>query len=252
MKMPDVTALIDYFDRAYIINLPDRADRRRAVRKAFNSVGIVIPSQKVRFYSAVRPAEKGDFYALGARGSFNSHREVLKLAAADGLRNVLVFEDDVAFRWFPEDLLASIVSGLSQKDWDVVYFGYLEPRSTNLKGPLAAWPDATLGGHCYAVNGHFFKTMIGYMDECEVRPRDHPLGGPMSRDGVYNHIRQVIPNVRVLLCIPGLAFQRSSRTDISEVRFFDRILWMRPALSFLRGIKTKLRVLVDRAKRLDG
>ncbi len=239
--------LIDYFDRTYIINLPDRTDRRRSVERAFEAIGMTIPNERVRFYAAVRPSDKGNFYALGARGSFNSHRNVLKLAAADGLRNVLVFEDDIAFRSVPAIVIDNIVAHLSQENWDVVYFGYLKPRSTVLKGgPLAVWPNDTLGGHFYAVNQRFMDTMIRYMNECETRPPGHPDGGPMSRDGAFNHIRYVYPGIRVLLAVPNLAFQRSSRTDVSPTRFFDRILWLRPLASSLRSVKTHVRLLTDR------
>jgi glycosyl transferase family 25 len=248
MKITNLKNLIESFDRAYIINLPDRTDRRRSVERAFEAIGIKVPNDKVRFYSAVRPTDKGNFYALGARGSFNSHRNVLKLAAADGLRNVLVFEDDIAFRKVPELAVNNIVSRLSEESWDVVYFGYLKPEFAELKGPLAAWPHDTLGGHFYAVNGHFIDTMIQYMNECEARPQGHPDGGPMSRDGAYNHIRRVRPDTRVLLAVPNLAFQRSSRTDISPLRFFDRIFWLRSATQLFRSIKTQVRLLVDRIK----
>jgi glycosyl transferase family 25 len=249
MKITSLRDLIESFDRAYIINLPDRTDRRRSVERAFEAIGIKVPNNKVRFYSAVRPADKGNFYAIGARGSFNSHRNVLKLAAADGLRNILVFEDDIVFRKTPELEISKIAKGLSQESWDVVYFGYLKPEFAAFKGPLSAWPHDTLGGHFYAVHGNFFETMVQYMNECEARPQGHPEGGPMSRDGVYNHIRYVRPNTRILLAVPNLAFQGSSRTDISPLRFFDRIIWLRSSLQFFRSIKTQGRLLVDRFKR---
>jgi len=238
--------LIEYFDRAYIINLPERTDRRRSITQEFDAIGIKIPDKKVQFFSAIRPKEAGDFYAIGAKGSFYSHRSVLELAAAARLNNVLVFEDDVAFRKIPAAQIERILSALRAATWDVVYFGYLEPESVELKGPLAEWPDDTLGGHFYAVNGRFANTMIRYMNECEGRPRNHPDGGPMSRDGAFNHIRYVIPNIHVLLAVPNLAFQRSSRTDIAPVRFYDRLPLLRPIVELARAAKTKIRFSLDK------
>jgi GR25 family glycosyltransferase involved in LPS biosynthesis len=239
-------SLIEFFDRAYIINLPDRTDRRRSVEREFEAIGEKLPNEKVRFYSAVRPTEAGDFYSIGARGSFNSHRMVLELAAGDALRNVLVFEDDVAFRKVSPASVASIIEALRGTTWDVVYFGYVEPESVEPSSPLVAWSNPTVGGHFYAVNGHFLEPMIRYMNDCEKRPRNHPDGGPMSRDGVFNHIRNVNPGIRVFVAVPNLAFQRSSRTDIAPLKFYDRVTWLKPILLALRRLKTRVRILRNR------
>lgn len=238
--------LIEFFDRTYIINLEDRTDRRLRVESEFRSIGLEIPSEKIRFYSAARPASQGEFYSVGAKGSFYSHRDVLKLAAEDGLNNVLVVEDDVSFRNVPAQAIDVAVRSLASEKWDVVYLGYLEPASPDLPGPLSPWPNDTIGGHFYAVNNGFFRTMIQYMNDCELRPRDHPDGGPMSRDGAFNHIRYLHPNIRVLIAVPNFAYQRSSRTDIAPVKFYDRIDWLRPPLQLLRDWKTRVRKSFDR------
>ena len=149
--------LIEHFDRAYIINLPERTDRQSLAKHEFRSIGIDIPNEKVRFFSAVRPNEAGDFYSIGARGSFNSHRSILEIAAADGLKNVLVFEDDVTFRTVRPSVIAKVVAALDQPNWDVIYFGYLQPSNVESEIPLLPWPDVTVGGHFYAVNGPFLK-----------------------------------------------------------------------------------------------
>lgn len=238
--------LIDFFDRTYIINLEDRSDRRRGVEGEFRAIGMEVPNEKVRFYTAVRPTVQGDFYSIGAKGSFSSHRNVLKLAADEGLDNVLVVEDDVSFRNVRAEAVESVLASLCEQAWDVVYFGYLEPAVPGLPGPLSPWPHDTLGGHFYAVNKRFLGIMIQYMNECELRPRNHPDGGPMSRDGAFNHIRYIKPNIRVLLAIPNFAHQRSSRTDIAPVKFFDRINWLRPTLQLLRNWKTQVRKSFDK------
>jgi glycosyl transferase, family 25 len=76
----NVKQLIEYFDRAYIINLVDRPDRRRQVQREFRLAGINIPNEKVQFYTAFRPADKGRFHSVGVRGCFTSRRNVLELA----------------------------------------------------------------------------------------------------------------------------------------------------------------------------
>ena len=52
--------IIEHFDRAYIINLEDRLDRRKEVIQEFGQVGINVPNESVRFYNAKRLTEKGE------------------------------------------------------------------------------------------------------------------------------------------------------------------------------------------------
>jgi glycosyl transferase, family 25 len=242
--------IVDFFDRAYIINLSDRADRRRQVKREFRRIGIDVPSDKVRFYTATRPTEKGPFPDVGMRGNFSSHRNVLDLAQRDGLRNVLVFEDDISFRSVEPSFEHKLMTQLAQEDWDVVYFGYLKPSDQGLTGPLAPWQGETMGGHFYAVNGRFIGTMLQYMHDCEARPRGDPDGGPMLADAAYSHARFVIPGVKVLLSVPNLAHQRNSRTDVHPTPAFDKIAWLAPLLRGARSIKHKLRMRSDK-KELD-
>jgi glycosyl transferase family 25 len=247
--------VIEYFDHAYVINLQDRTDRRRQVINEFQRIGIDLPSKKVDFFTAVRPPDKGNFQDVGIRGCFNSHRSILQLADQNNLGNVLVFEDDVCFRdvgaLFENQLLAK----LEQENWDLTFFGYLKPADQALPGPLVEWRHDILGTHCYAVNGRFIRTMIQYMNDCEQRPRDHPDGGPMPADGVYNHIRYLDPGIKLLLSVPCLAHQRNSRTDVAPPKFFDEIVWLRQVIIGMRSIKNRIRMASDRRKlrrRLNG
>jgi glycosyl transferase, family 25 len=240
--------VIEHFDRSYIINLADRTDRRRQVVREFRHVGIDIPNENVRFYTAMRPADKAGFQDIGTRGNFTSHRNVLELAIRDRLRNVLILEDDVSFRSVGDAFEQQLITQLSLQDWDVVFFGYLFPPDDSLSGPLRRWPNDILGAHFYAVNGRFIGTMLQYMNECELRPRDHPDGGPMPADGAYNHVRYVIPKINVLLSVPGLAYQRSSRTDVASPKIFDTMIWFRPILLGLRDIKHRVRMALDKNK----
>jgi glycosyl transferase family 25 len=240
--------LIEHFDRTYIINLAERTDRRQEVTREFGKLGIQIPNERIRFYTAQRPPDRGDFKDIGTRGNFLSHRGVLELARNEGLRNVLVLEDDVTFREVPERFVRSLIAHLSEIAWDVVYFGYLIPSDDSLEGPLHPWPKDVLGAHFYAVNGPFINTMRKYMHECELRPRDHPDGGPMTADGAYNHVRYVIEGIRVFLAVPNLAHQRNSRTDIHDTHFLDKVFWLRPLVRCARTIKHRVRMTIDRKK----
>jgi glycosyl transferase, family 25 len=237
--------IIDFFDRAYIINLSDRADRRREAVREFRRIGVDVPNDVVRFYTATRPTEKGSFPDLGTRGNFTSHRNVLDLAKRDGLRNVLVFEDDISFRSIDPSFEKKLMAQLAREEWDVVLFGYLRPADDDLVGPLAPWHGETMGGHFYAVNGAFIGKMLQYMHDCEARPPGHPDGSPMLADAAYSHARAVMPGMRVFVSVPNLAHQRNSRTDVHPTPAFDKITWLAPFLRGARSIKHKLRMRAD-------
>jgi glycosyl transferase, family 25 len=237
--------IIEYFDRTYIINLEDRLDRRKEVIREFSHLGISVPNQRVRLYIAKRLVEKGSFPDVGTRGCFTSHRNVLEIASQNRLQNVLVFEDDVSFRDIDVSLQVQIVKQLARDPWDIVYFGYLRPSDQDLKGPLIEYPNGVMGAHFYAVNGNFIEPLLQFMKQCETRQPGHPDGGPMTADGALNHIRGIIPNTRVLLAVPNLAFQRSSRTDISPPPIWDRILMLQPLVRRARVIKHRFRMAID-------
>lgn len=240
--------LVEYFDRAYIINLEDRPDRRREVTDEFRRLGIDIPNRQVHFFTAQRETEKGGFSDAGTRGCFTSRRNVLEQASRDKLRNVLVFEDDVSFRETDASIQDQMLQELSSAAWDIVFFGYLLPADNRLKGPLLEFPGGIMGAHFYGVNGTFVDTLLRFMRESESRPPGHPDGGPMSFDGALNHVRIQTPSTRILLAVPNLAFQRSSRTDVHPTAVFDRVRFLEPFVSGVRAIKHKIRMAADKRR----
>jgi glycosyl transferase, family 25 len=239
--------IVDYFDRSYIINLKDRVDRRQEVLREFRCSGINIPNERVRFYTATRPTDSGNFATIGMRGCFTSHLNVLENAQRDNLRNVLVFEDDVSFRDIEVDFQNCLLDDLSRRRWDLLWLGYLKPDKVALSGPLAYWGEDILGSHCYAVNGPFIGAMAQYMQDCERRPPNHPDGGPMPADGAFNHVRYVKKDVVLLLAVPQLAVQRSSRSDVTPT-IIDRNRWLKSLTPFARRIKHQIRMTLDKRR----
>src|SRR5271170_7150269 len=74
------------FNAIYLINLPERVDRRRELASELNSVGLSEDDERVIWMAAVRPPEAGGFPSIGSRGCFMSHLECLKSARARGFR----------------------------------------------------------------------------------------------------------------------------------------------------------------------
>ena len=232
--------LLQSFDRICIINLLERADRRRAVTRELQRQGVVVDGDRVRFVNGIRPDGPGDFPSSGARGCFLSHLLVLRQARADGVKRLLVLEDDVMFA----AALAgadSLHVALARDDWHLAYPGHAQPP---LPGPLRWEPStaALVCAHCYAVHGEALDTLVAHLEACLARPGGHPLGSPMHYDGALTVLRAARPDLVTLLASRSLAGQRSSRSDIIGPSWLDRLPWAGLA-GWLRAAKNLLRRL---------
>ncbi len=103
----------DYFEEIYCINLDERSDRWEHAQKEFEKVGI---KDRVHRFSAIRDND-------GRVGIIKSNLGIIKLAKKKGLKNVLVFEDDVEFIVDnPQDVLAKSLEQVNL-DWSLFYLG---------------------------------------------------------------------------------------------------------------------------------
>jgi GR25 family glycosyltransferase involved in LPS biosynthesis len=115
MKSP-----FDYFDEIYCINLERRKDRWEQCKSEFDKIGI---SDRVIKFNAFDNKENPK------RGCYDSHLSVIKLAYERKLKNVLIFEDDVAFlKRYDDRKLIKAIENLDKHDWEFFYLGGLERR----------------------------------------------------------------------------------------------------------------------------
>jgi len=61
----------------------------------------------------------------------------------------------------------------------------------------------------------------------------------MHVDGAYGWFRYEFPSKATWLAVPQLGYQRSSRTDIHPLQWFDRIPGIRWAIEWLRQMKNR-------------
>ena len=104
----------DFFSAIYCINLPEQTIRWREVTARFERLGI---TDRVRRFDAIR-SEPNHHVGCGL-----SHRAVVAQAKAQGLENVLVFEDDVLFT---NDAVPALRTGLDElrgRYWKFLYLG---------------------------------------------------------------------------------------------------------------------------------
>jgi hypothetical protein len=231
------SVFLQSFDRICIINLPERADRRREVTRELARLEVAVDGDRVRFIAGIRPDGPGDFPSTGARGCYLSHLKTLKQAQADGVQRLLVLEDDVMFTPAMREA-APLAEAIRGEGWQLAYPGHVQPP---LPGPLR-WErtDAPLVcAHCYAVQGSALPLIVAYLEACLARPAGHPDGGAMHFDGALTMLRQAQPDLVTLLASRSLAGQRSSRSDIIGPSWIDRL----PLAGLARAVRNGWRRL---------
>lgn len=217
----------------YVINLPQRTDRRSEMQDELSRIG-----WNAKFFPAIRPASAGGFSSIGAHGCFLSHLAVLSAARNSGAGRVVILEDDVNFvRGFREKWNAA-VEKLSGQEWSMFYPGH---ALDNLPGGFALLqPErSVLCAHFLMIEAQALPTIIEGLETILGRPAGHPLGGPMHVDGAYSTIRAQNPLLKTYAIAPVLGYQRPSRTDIREARWFDRIDALDAIVSFARKLKAR-------------
>ena len=109
-----------YFDKIYLINLPDRADRLRQATEEL---------QRYRVPFEVFQAIKAD---KGAIGLYNTMMELFRKTDTPEYWNILVFEDDVRFVNDPNEYMPRCVEQLQKLNWDLFYMGINMDNDQNL------------------------------------------------------------------------------------------------------------------------
>ncbi len=230
----------DYFDRTVIINLPKRLDRRKETIEEFERIEWSADNGKTFFWPAVRPTESAGFPSIGARGCFMSHLNAIKQARHDHLKNMLLLEDDIAFRSDINAAGAELVALLEKTDWGFFYLGHehppVKPNGTPLQKTTVSLPLT----HCYAINGTIFDRFIDFLEQvCQREPGD-PMGGPMHYDGAISTFRIQNPDINTYITVPSLGYQRSSRTDLHSLALWDRLPGLSHITAGLRRAKNSI------------
>ena len=115
MKSP-----FDFFDEIYCINLERRTDRWKQCKSEFDKIGIT--DKLIRFKAF-------DNKENPKKGCYDSHLSVIKLAYERKLKNVLIFEDNVAFlKRYDDKKLKRAIDSLNKTDREFFYLGGLERR----------------------------------------------------------------------------------------------------------------------------
>jgi hypothetical protein len=229
------------FDAIYLINLPERADRRRDLERELRSVGLHTDDPRLVWVRAVRPPEAGDFPSIGARGCFLSHLTCLQSACERRHERVLILEDDACFPRMRIDGLKRVVGKLPGLSWAMWYGGgnILHAPGTGTDNGEIIPIGPTVGvqtSHCIALQGDAIESLRAFLELILTRPRGHPEAGPMHVDGAYSTWRALNPTAITLVCVPPVCVQRPSRSDIAATLWFDNIPLVRTGMAALRRL----------------
>lgn len=147
------------------INLETVPERRKYAQDVFHRLGI-----PARFFTAKRHPQGGRY------GCFDSHIQVVRRAYDAGLDTVLVFEDDIVPTpaCTPDGIAPMATFMKTDRDWDILYLGYI-PCSMAWAGapfllaPLAApgilrYNPITAHALCYSRRGMHKILHGGYED----------------------------------------------------------------------------------------
>lgn len=230
------------FDRIYVINLANRADRRAEIQVQLQRVGLSLDNPPVRLFPAVRPESPGAFPSIGSRGCFLSHLAVLKDAATAGCQRILIFEDDLDFAPAGLATIEPAFEALSGQDWGVFYGGHRIDKVLPPDGPIQV-VEPTLPitlGHFVGIRAPWIEVAVHYLEAMLGRPAGDPRGGPMHVDGAYSWLRAEHPTLETWIAVPELGVQRASRTDIHELRWYDTWPGVRDMTQAARRMRRRL------------
>ena len=227
--------LFNSFDRIRIVNLPHRKDRRAEMERELRRIGLE-REPRVAFFPAVATAEKGPFWRPGDNGCFLSHFSILKEAAEAG-DSVLILEDDCDF------LVPQVLEFEMPDSWDVFYGGDLAASN-----PDNLDDSEIIGSHFMGFSSRAAKAAAKYLTDYlepdfppDPRAAAEPGFNPAIRpsiDGAYVWFRRAHPELVTVFSMVGI--QRPSRTDIGQLKWFDRTPGVRELAELARKTARRL------------
>lgn len=216
----------------FVINLTHRVDRRKAMQKQLSRIG-----WRGEFFPAIRPDSAAGFPSIGARGCFLSHLELLRHARDANAKLLVILEDDLDFRVDFEDRWRTATAELEKSEWSIFYPGHALdhlPRGLSLIPP----DRGIRCTHFMVIKGDAIPEIATGLERILSRPPGHPQGGPMHVDGAYSTIRKQNPALATYAYFPILGHQRPSRTDVGELKWFDRVGVLTPIVNIARKLRT--------------
>ncbi|MEH6757969.1 MAG: hypothetical protein V7676_10685 [Parasphingorhabdus sp.] len=206
----------DNFDRIRIINLSNRTDRRREMDRELARLGLS-DDPRVSYFAAIRPCDAGPFTSIGARGVYESQKQLLLEAAEQG-ESLLILEDDC-------DFVQGAEAYKIPENCDIFYGGHNAAQPDDLQN------SDIMGAHMMGFSKDCAKAISTYLEQLRYEGIHPPI------DAAYVWFRRAHPEVATHFAVPPLAGQRASRSDIANLRWYDRLPILRTIANLIRAIR---------------
>ena len=150
--------LTKYFDKIYVINLDRRPDRYEAFENEMKKYGV----ENIERFSAIDGTTimaNNIPLLAGEIGVLESHLMIIKKSREEGLKNILILEDDVYFT--DEILKLDEYMSLIPKVWDFIYFGgnHVYGTPPELINEKIIKLNYTVALQCVAINHTIFDVI---------------------------------------------------------------------------------------------
>lgn len=225
--------LFNRYELIQIINLPARTDRRREMERELARFDL-LHDPRVTFFDALTFSTPEPFSRVGSKGAFHSHLQVLKEASEAG-KSVLVLQDDC-------DFLPEVSTFSPQADTDIFYGGFEASNPDDLH------KSCIIGAHCMGFSAKAARKAASYLTEYltpsfppDPEAAADPNFNPWIRppiDGALVWFRRKHPELHTEFKL--LSVQRSSRSDIGQNRFRDRVWGLHHFIQFERRLRRNL------------
>lgn len=202
------------FDKIFIINLDERKDRWSNVVKELQKMDIAnyerfsaikpmfnnIPSQY--YNKLVSPHKYKVPYIIGSMGCKMSHYEIIKIAKQRNYSKILIFEDDISFKYDKEKTY-ELMNNVITRDWHMLYLSANHRSMPSLLDNDIYKVNEALCTHAYALHKNSFNYLLETMMNigCEI-------------DNYYIYAMQQNDKVKCRCVYPNILTQISSYSDV--------------------------------------
>lgn len=196
----------------------------------FERVGLA-GDPRIEFFDALSFSDSGPFRRRGSHGNFKSRIPLLRDAGNAG-QSILIFEDDCDF------LIPEIFNYKLPDGWDIVYGGYTASNPRDLLN------SDIVGSHFMGFSPRAAAAaadyLTAYLDpQFPPDPRAATESGFDPRikppiDGAFVWFRRSRPDLVTVFA--KLGYQRSSRTDVGERKWFDQLPVVRQLVGVARQV----------------
>jgi hypothetical protein len=202
-KEKKVDNMFEQFDKRYCVNLDKRADRWEKVSKTFEEVGI----KDVIRYSAVDGNELdltnvkyNERLLKGELGILQTHLNLLQEAKDEGLKEIVIMEDDVVFTDEFKDFdkyLADVPS-----DWDMIFVGgnHMYGDTPHVINDRVLKVNGTVAIHCIIIREPIFDVILAIASD--------------RKKQIDNYYADIQKGYNVYSFTPNMALQYEDYSDI--------------------------------------